>query len=363
MENKPFPIYQLMDAFEAFSAGEADVKPQHRSLYYFLIGYARRRGNVPRYNMPYENGMHGCGIGSWATYDAALKKLAEWGFIVYTPGANRFKVPVIELTFRNPTDDVLLIYWQSYCLSTSNPTDDVLLTQLATYKDLLEDRRKEVEEIGHKNTQLQADKAAADAALELAGKKIQELSRHLVQAQQRPEDSSLPANNAQASHTKGARRPGRDEPADFVVFYEAYPKQEKRKEALAAWLKLKPEEQENAYQLACNWFAARPDLAQPERYQYIPAPATWLNNKRWTDTPPPLTTHHHVNGTRTTEQSGHPAAHANGRLNVEEAVGIAGNIAVGLDTARRTGAPIGSHDAGAPGYSAPRPPALSYPGG
>ncbi len=106
-----------MDAFEAFTHGEPNVKPQHRSLYYFLLGYARKRGHVPRFALPYEVGMHGSSIGSWVTYDAAIKALAGWGFIVYTPGANRYKVPVVELTFRNPSGDELLDYWQAYCLA------------------------------------------------------------------------------------------------------------------------------------------------------------------------------------------------------------------------------------------------------
>jgi hypothetical protein len=116
-ESTLFPLYQLMDAFEAFSNGEPNVKPQHRSLYYFLLGYARKRGNVPRFTLPFEVGMHGSSIGSWTTYDAAIKALAEWGFIVYAPGANRYKVPVVELTFRNPSGDELLTYWQAYCLA------------------------------------------------------------------------------------------------------------------------------------------------------------------------------------------------------------------------------------------------------
>jgi hypothetical protein len=106
-----------MDAFEAFTHAQPDVKPQHRSLYYFLLGYARKRGNVPRFTLPFEMGMDGSRIGSWATYDAAIKALAGWGFIVYVPGANRYKVPVVELTFRNPSGDELLAYWQAYCLA------------------------------------------------------------------------------------------------------------------------------------------------------------------------------------------------------------------------------------------------------
>lgn len=192
-ENRPFPIYQLQDAFEAFCNGEPLAKPQHRSLYYFLLGYCRRRGNAPRFNLAYEAGMHGSGIGSWATYDAALKSLAEWGFIYYTPGANRYKVPVVELTFRNPTDDVLLTYWQSYCLSTANPTGDVLATQLVTLKEVLKKESEKVEKLESEKALYQADVAAANAALVEAQKKIAEL-----EAQPLPESP-----NAQAPQAEG----------------------------------------------------------------------------------------------------------------------------------------------------------------
>lgn len=52
----------------------------------------------------------------------------------------------------------------------------------------------------------------------------------------------------------------------------------------------------------------------------------------------------------------------NGRFNVEEAVGLARNIAVGMDNAQRAEAVAGCHDAGPASYSTARPPALSYPG-
>lgn len=219
--SKPFPIYQLLDAFEAFSHAEPDVKPQHRSLYYYLVGYARKRGNVVRYNMPYENGMHGSGIGSWATYDAALKALAAWGFIEYTPGANRYKVPVIGLTFRNPSDDQLLTYWQSYCISTANPTDDVLPTQLATYKDLLEVERKRVEELESQKTNERTEHERVRSAFE---KKIEalEVEREGLQEAVRQAEhqaSQLRASllaQRPASHTGGAARP--KDPIHFCSF-------------------------------------------------------------------------------------------------------------------------------------------------
>lgn len=177
---KVFPIYQLQDAFESFCNSEPSVKTQHRSLYYFLIGYCRRRGNVPRFSLNYESGMHGSAIGSWATYDAALKALQSWGFIHYTPGANRYKVPIVELTFRNPTDDLLMMYWQSYCLSTANPSDDVPITLVVTLKELLNKEKEKIEkEEGGKREASPPDQPPAQPIFAPQPKKLVEVDSAL----------------------------------------------------------------------------------------------------------------------------------------------------------------------------------------
>jgi hypothetical protein len=92
-----------MDAFEAFSNGQPDVRPRNRSLYYFLLGYARRRGNVLRFMLPNEVGMHGSSIKERAAYRATLKALAGWGFLVYTLGVNRYKAPLLKIHTWQPS--------------------------------------------------------------------------------------------------------------------------------------------------------------------------------------------------------------------------------------------------------------------
>jgi hypothetical protein len=104
---------------------------------------------------------------------------------------------------------------------------------------------------------------------------------------------------ASASHTGGAGHGAQPrEPAAFVAFYNAYPRREKRKEALAAFRKLHAVDQQAACDRATAWFAARPDLLDPGRLRYIPLPASWLNAARWTDEQPsnlsPLSTSAHV---------------------------------------------------------------------
>lgn len=361
MENKPFPIYQLLDAFEAFSHGEADVKAQHRSLYYFLVGYARKRGNVVRYNMPYETGMHGSHIGSWKTYDSTLKDLAKWGFIDYTPGANRYKVPVIGLTFVNPNDDQLLTYWQSYCISTANPSADLVGTQLVTLKEQLEVERKRAEELERVRQFNEATTAAANAAL---GRAQLDLAAMTAERDELAKEVTTLKTQPRGLRTPGARRPAQ-EPADFMAFYEAYPKREKRKEALAAWLKIDEADRAMITARAYEWFKARPDLADPNRRQYIPAPASWLNGKRWTDDnpTPPQQTHQHATGPRNNQHGGYNRQQEpSGRFDVETAVGLARSVAVGVDAAQRAEAAAGRHDGGQASYSNSRPSALSYQG-
>jgi hypothetical protein len=68
----------------------------------------------------------------------------------------------------------------------------------------------------------------------------------------------------------------------FALFYSEYPRHEARKVAHRAWCKIDPD---------AGQFAAIMDaLALQKRVkwrgkesQYIPHPATWLNQERWTD--------------------------------------------------------------------------------
>ena len=77
----------------------------------------------------------------------------------------------------------------------------------------------------------------------------------------------------------------------FDRFYSAYPRRQKRMEAIEAWNKLKPDEALmqvmisaiEKQRIAYDW--------TPERKRYIPLPASWLNGRRWEDeleiSPPP----------------------------------------------------------------------------
>lgn len=78
------------------------------------------------------------------------------------------------------------------------------------------------------------------------------------------------------------------EPEWFERFWQKYPNQKARIRAVAAWDKLRPDkatcmEMSRALD-ADHW----PRRWHDEGGEYIPHPATWLNNRRWEDKPPKL---------------------------------------------------------------------------
>ena len=107
---------------------------------------------------------------------------------------------------------------------------------------------------------------------------VQEL-HPLVQVVHPPSAGAAPKVNT----TKKDIYPPVETPG-FERFYTAYPKKQKRKEALVAWAKQKCEERADEIvtaltrQIAAGMFRKDP--------QYIPLPASWINNERWDDEVP-----------------------------------------------------------------------------
>lgn len=73
----------------------------------------------------------------------------------------------------------------------------------------------------------------------------------------------------------------------FDAFWTAYPRKVGKGAALKAWAKLK--DKRNTLTLilgALAWQTKTHDWTK-EAGQFIPYPATWLNEQRWLDEPPP----------------------------------------------------------------------------
>lgn len=66
----------------------------------------------------------------------------------------------------------------------------------------------------------------------------------------------------------------------FSVFWAVYPRKEDRKKALAAWMKLKPDEE-----LTDRIIAAVIEACKSEQWKlgYIPHAKTYINGERWND--------------------------------------------------------------------------------
>lgn len=69
----------------------------------------------------------------------------------------------------------------------------------------------------------------------------------------------------------------------FAKFWAAYPKKVSKPQAQKAWQKLKPDEDLLGRILQAIESQKKSDQWQRDKGQYIPYPATWLNNRRWED--------------------------------------------------------------------------------
>lgn len=99
-------------------------------------------------------------------------------------------------------------------------------------------------------------------------------------------DSGLQSNPTQAIQSNQSNAPAAGAASDpaFDAFYARYPRKKQRKDALKAWRKLTAEERAHAERAVVD-FAAQCEAMTPERRQFIPYPASWLNAGAWDDSP------------------------------------------------------------------------------
>lgn len=69
----------------------------------------------------------------------------------------------------------------------------------------------------------------------------------------------------------------------FNTFWNAYPKKVAKPQALKAFNKIKPDAQQFQQMLSGLENQKRSDQWNKDSGQYIPNPATWLNQRRWED--------------------------------------------------------------------------------
>jgi len=82
------------------------IKPQHASLYVFLINQNNRNNWVEWFKCPYDLAMAGACISSKKTYYRCLNDLQDFGLIKYEKGINEWKAPMISIEVLKDTSSV-----------------------------------------------------------------------------------------------------------------------------------------------------------------------------------------------------------------------------------------------------------------
>lgn len=90
----------------AFENQDLGVKPQHVSIYLFLVNQNNRNSWVEWFKVPFDLGMAGSCISSKKTYYACIADLQKWNLIQYQPGVNNWKAPLIKLEVLKDTSTV-----------------------------------------------------------------------------------------------------------------------------------------------------------------------------------------------------------------------------------------------------------------
>ena len=76
--------------------------------------------------------------------------------------------------------------------------------------------------------------------------------------------------------------------AGFDAFCEVYPRKEALEAAWRVWRKLQPDDDLTQRILAAVDWQRRQENWQRERGRFVPLPAKWLQDQRWTDEPPAI---------------------------------------------------------------------------
>ncbi len=103
-------------------------------------------------------------------------------------------------------------------------------------------------------------------------------------AKQKPNPSSSASFSSSSSeHTPLPPDGGLDADSLFLIFWEHYPLKVKKPKGLAAFLKLKPDRALLDRMLEAIERQKQSRAWRKENGQFIPHPATWLNNRQWED--------------------------------------------------------------------------------
>ncbi len=98
-----------------------------------------------------------------------------------------------------------------------------------------------------------------------------------------PSESSNELSSPQGEAAKVKKKPKSQATESFATFWKAYPKKVAKAEALKAWAKIEDVDAKLSDILAGLERAKRSQQWMKDGGQFIPYPATWLNQMRWED--------------------------------------------------------------------------------
>jgi len=121
-------FHQISGFYSIVFSQEYDFKPQHISLYVFLLNQNNRNNWVEWFKCPIDLGMTGSCIGSKKTYYACLDDLQTWGLLKYEKGENMWKAPKISLVVLKSTSTYTSTYTST--IPQSEPLPEPLPTPI-----------------------------------------------------------------------------------------------------------------------------------------------------------------------------------------------------------------------------------------
>lgn len=163
MKERPlFPIYDILEHWQAFAYTTPEVRPHHHSLYSALVQMCKRAGGAQRFNLAYLDGMKASSIGSRNTYTAALRELEAWGFVTYTPGANGLKAPIVAVHFCASAEHQLSI-WRASTYASADTSAEHIIKEVKRLKEDNDEKEAVVKNLEQEVADLKAELLALRA--------------------------------------------------------------------------------------------------------------------------------------------------------------------------------------------------------
>lgn len=136
------------------------------------------------------------------------------------------------------------------------------------------------------NVVMEIDKAAKESGMSRSS--VIEAAILNLNTNNNKSDHSYSSLISDQNQTRTRSKPGANYAADFLNFWEAYPRRVGKGDAWKSWQKSTPAIADVLKALA--WQSRSQDWTK-EGGKYIPNPATYLNQRRWEDEPSKQTNH------------------------------------------------------------------------